>query len=228
MYLSNCSFCHGAGGEGGRGPNLAASGQPRTDAALRRVIRQGVPGSQMPAFPYFEERELRQLVAFVKSLGSSSAPAEKPSGDPVRGKTLYAKHRCSMCHRIGLEGSVYGPDLTRAGAARSLAYLADSITDPGKDILPEYQGVKVTTRDEITVSGVRINEDTFTLQLRDIGQRFRMFDKQEAVSIEEMKESLMPPYRLPQKDLDDLVAYLASLRGDAGRGAEVKKAGGIQ
>jgi putative heme-binding domain-containing protein len=230
VYLSNCSFCHGAGGEGGRGPNIAsaATAASRTDAQLRRVIKQGVPGSQMPAFSYLEETELRQLVAFVRSMPARGGTAEKPAGDTMRGKALYAKHRCSMCHRIGDEGSVYGPDLSRIGAGRPLAYLAESIVEPGKDILPEYRGVKVVTKDGAAVAGVRVNEDTFTVQLRDIGQRFRMFDKQQAASVEEMKESLMPAYRLSKGELDDLVAYLYSLRGDSRASGAARTAGGIR
>lgn len=76
--------------------------------------------------------------------------------------------------------------------------------------MPEYQGVIVTLRDGTRVSGIRINEDTFSVQLRDLTQKFRLFQKDEVQTVQDAPRSLMPPYNLPPKDLDDLVAYLAS------------------
>jgi putative heme-binding domain-containing protein len=227
LFLSNCSICHGALGEGGRGPNLSAGMHQRAASEIEKVIRQGVAGSQMPSFAHFENDEMGELVSFVKSLGTSGA-VEKAVGDAAAGKSVYAKQRCAMCHRIGGEGSVYGPDLSRVGAGRSIAYLKSSITDPSADVMPEHQGVLITTRDGTRVQGVRVNEDTFTVQIRDIGQRFRMFKKDEVQSAEPMKKSLMPAYPdLAAKDLDDLIAYLSTLRGPASD-ASAKQAEGIR
>lgn len=227
LFLSNCSICHGALGEGGRGPNLSSRMYERSISEIEKVIREGVPGSQMPSFGHLENDEMGQLVTFVKSLGTS-ASVEKATGDAAAGKLVYGKQRCAMCHRIGREGSVYGPELSRVGAGRSLAYLKSSILDPSADVMPDHQGVLVTTRDGTRVQGVRVNEDTFTVQLRDIGQRFRMFRKDEVRSAESMTKSLMPAYPgLAEKELDDLVAYLASLRGPASDAA-AKQAEGIR
>ena len=78
-----------------------------------------------------------------------------------------------------MEGSVYGPELTRIGAGRSAEYIRESIVNPSADIPEEYEGVTVVTRDGKRITGVRINEDTFTVQLRDPSQNFRMFQKDE-------------------------------------------------
>lgn len=228
-FVSNCAFCHGAAGEGGRGPNLTTtqSVHGRDDSTLRQVITQGVPGSQMPAFSSFEEPDLGDLVRYVKSLSSGSAGGAEVHGDPLHGAALYRDNKCYMCHRIGAEGSVFGPDLTRAGASRSAAYLRESLNKPSADIQPEYQGVVVTTRDGTRVSGIRINEDTFSVQLRDLTQKFRLFQKDEVQAVQDAPRSLMPPYILPPKDMDDLVAFLASLRGGAA-GNQTKQAEGIR
>jgi len=66
------------------------------------------------------------------------------------------------------------------------------------------------------VRGVRLNEDVFTLQLRDQAGRMHSFRKSETKAIQkEDGISLMPAYgdRIKGEDLDDLVAYLASLGG---------------
>lgn len=229
IFLANCSFCHAAGGEGGRGPNLttASSVHGRDTQSLTRVITKGVPGSQMPAFTQLQPDELQPLVAFVQSLSAAASPNEKVPGNPNAGASLFARNRCTACHRINNEGSVYGPDLTRIGAGRSLQYLRESLTKPEADIMPEYQGVVVTLHDGTRVTGVRINEDTFTVQLRDLAQNFRLFKKDEVQSVETAKRSLMPPYNLPAKELDDLVAYLSTLRGSLSS-KDSKQAEGIR
>ena len=228
LFLANCGFCHGGGGEGGRGPNLktAKSVHGRDPASLKKVITEGVAGTQMPSFSDFSASEMADLVSFVASLSSQQGVQEEARGDAARGAQLYESNHCSLCHRLAGQGSVYGPDLTRVGAGRPLAYLRQSLVDPSADIAADYDGVVVTTRDGVRITGVRINEDTFSVQLRDLGQKFRMFDKREVRSVADAKTSMMPPYHLAEKDLDDLVAYLASLRGtEAG---ETKKAEGIR
>ena len=128
-----------------------------------------------------------------------------------------------------MEGSVYGPELTRIGAGRPAEYLRESIVNPSADIPEEYAGVTVVTRDGKRITGVRINEDTFTVQLRDASQDFRIFQKDEIQQVIQETKSLMPPYSsLRQDDLQNLLAYLDSLRGDLNAGAGVKKAEGIR
>jgi putative heme-binding domain-containing protein len=231
VYRSNCAFCHGLTGRGGRGPNIAIAqlNQGNRDEDLRRVVTEGVPGTSMPAFPRMEPHEMEELIAFIRHLQGSGAPPERVAGDPRRGRQLYVKTGCPTCHRVGEEGSDYGPDLSRAGAARSVEYLAHSITDPSGEIPENYEGVSVMTRDGRRLTGIRINEDTFTVQIRDISQKIHMFDKAELKEVIHEKKSLMPAYQsLAKRDLDDMLAYLVSLRGAVRTGSEVKEVKGIQ
>jgi cytochrome c oxidase cbb3-type subunit 3 len=67
------------------------------------------------------------------------------------------------------------------------------------------------------VRGIRINEDTFTLQLRDADNRLYSFRKQDLKELNrESGGSLMPSYQtvFSPTEIDDLIAYLASLRGE--------------
>src|SRR5437899_331724 len=51
LFQTHCSYCHGARGEGGRGVDLT-SGQYRrggSDANLFSTVRNGIPGTEMPA-----------------------------------------------------------------------------------------------------------------------------------------------------------------------------------
>ena len=229
-FRSNCAFCHGLVGGGGRGPalNTGRFVHGSTDDDIRNVIRGGVPGTTMPAFE-FEKDELSHLIAYVRTLSGSAGKAAPVAGDPAKGRQVYERSGCSGCHRIGTEGSVYGPELTRVGAGRSAEYIRESILNPSADIPAEFAGVAVITRDGRRVEGVRINEDTFTLQLRDASQNFRMFQKDEVQQVIHETKSLMPAYTsLAPDDLQNLLAYLDTLRGELNAGAGVKKAGGIR
>jgi putative heme-binding domain-containing protein len=232
-FRSNCAFCHGLTGGGGRGPALNTGRFLHGSAAddIKSVIKSGVPGTTMPAFE-FEKDELDRLVAYVRTLSASSGKAMSAGpvpGDATKGRQVYERSGCAGCHRVGTEGSVFGPELTRIGAGRSAEYIRESIVNPSADVPEEYAGVTVITRDGKRITGVRVNEDTFSVQLRDPSQNFRMFQKDEVQQVTREAKSLMPVYSsLSKDDLQNLLAYLDSLRGDLNAGAGVKKEKGIR
>ena len=230
LFRSNCAFCHGADAHGGRGPNLVSTplAHGNSDDAIKTVISEGVPGTSMPAFSEFTAQETAEIVAYLKSLSRGLQRQAKVAGDPRHGREIYAANGCVGCHRIGNEGSVFGPDLSRIGVARSIDYIRESIVKPSADVPEEYQGVSVVTKDGRTVTGIRINEDTFSVQLRDASQHFRMYEKDQVSAVKDAGKSLMPGYTLSQGDLVDLVAYLATLRGGSESADVVKKAAGIR
>jgi putative heme-binding domain-containing protein len=115
------------------------------------------------------------------------------------------------------QGGSLGPDLSEVGARRSPAYLREALTDPGASAPEGFLVISVTTRDGRRVRGTRINEDSFTIQLRDANNRFHSFRKRELAEVnKEFGASTMPSYQttLTASEIDDLVAYLASLRGE--------------
>jgi cytochrome c oxidase cbb3-type subunit III len=72
------------------------------------------------------------------------------------------------------------------------------------------------TKDGQSVTGVRVNEDSFSIQIRDLSNQFHSFWKSEVTDIvREPKRSLMPSYRgtLSTEELEDVVAYLESQQG---------------
>ncbi len=215
LFRSNCAFCHGMTATGGRGPNLVSTSLSHgdNDDSIKRVIRIGVPGTTMPAFAEFTEEEVSNLVEYLRSLQNGSVRQERVPGDSAMGKQIYDKNGCANCHRVRGQGSIYGPDLSRIGAARSIEYIRESIANPSADIPEAYQGVTVVTKDGKSLTGRRINEDTFTVQLLGNEQKYLMFDKSELHGVTNQSKSLMPAYKLSESELRNLVAYLASLRG---------------
>jgi hypothetical protein len=82
--------------------------------------------------------------------------------------------------------------------------------------LDEFLPVRVVTRDGKEIRGARVNEDTFTIQLRDSDNELHSFRKADLRQLEkEFGKSVMPSFkdRLSAADVTDLVAYLSSLGG---------------
>src|SRR5689334_18358877 len=65
LFQVHCARCHGAKGEGSRGPALARPQLPRApdDTALLRVIDEGIRGTEMPGAGAMSDREKRQAAA---------------------------------------------------------------------------------------------------------------------------------------------------------------------
>lgn len=216
LYRTQCASCHGARGEGGRGATLA---RPRLlhapdDQSMFYVIANGIPDTEMPGH-WFTDRETRQLIAFVRTLGRV-AP-QKATGDVANGEKLYAgKGGCAACHTIGGRGGAIGPDLSDIGARRSLAYLRESLINPEAAVPDGFLQVQITIRNGQRITGVRLNEDTFSIQIRDLSGDFRSFFKTELAELSKQPgKSPMPSYArvFTASELDDVVAYLDSLRG---------------
>lgn len=215
LFNAHCAICHSIGGTGGRGPDLTR--QPfrrvQTDAELIRAIDRGIPGTEMPRTFAINDDETLQVAAYVRSLGR--VDFEPAPGDADRGKELYDANDCATCHIIAGEGRGIGPELTTIGMRRSLDHLKRSIARPGEDVIEEYLFVRAAPHDGDPIEGIRINEDSFTIQLRDINGQFHSLRKTDLKTVQKrFNQSLMFDYsqRLNATEIDDLVAYMADLR----------------
>jgi len=224
LFRQECVYCHGVGARGGmRGPDLTTGAWTHggADADLARTIADGVPGTAMPPHR-LKESEIWQIVSYMRTV---QQPPAAPIGDPRRGEALFfGAGGCSSCHMVNGRGGRLGPELSTVGSARSRAYLVESIRQPARQLTQNrvfgdtslrYDTVTAVTADGRTIVGVPMNEDTFTLQLMDTSERIHSLDKKTLKSVRHESRSLMPAYdaaKLPDADLDNLVAYLQSLR----------------
>lgn len=178
------------------------------------VIKNGIPETEMPGH-WYTSREIWQVVAFVRSLGR--VPPQKAEGDPSRGEKQYrSKGDCARCHTVKGRGGALGPDLTDIGARRSTAYLRESLLDPDAAMPEGFMQVELTTQDGRRFMGVRLAEDTFSIQIRDLSGQFRSFFRSELEQLNKQPgKSPMPSYRqlFSGRELNDMIAYLHSLRG---------------
>jgi cytochrome c oxidase cbb3-type subunit III len=229
-FRANCAFCHGLGARGGgRGPDLTRTPKKHgdSDADIFNTINNGVPGTAMPPNGATQqgvgmtEEEIWQVVTYIRSVEKKGGAGV--TGDAKRGRELfYGSAGCGTCHMFRGKGGRLGPDLTGAGTSRSTEYLTESLRNPNrrlaqgiieamKEFSEEYETVNVVTSDGTKYQGTLLNEDSFTIQFIDMRENVHSLDKSKVKSFEKSRESLMPAYDekvLPQKDLQDLLAFM--------------------
>ena len=123
LYSQNCSMCHGDRGQGvvppvtqqapgpteGAGPPLTGAGAGAADFYLRTgymPLPLGKVGEQPQRNPsFFDDPEIRALVAYVASLGPGPPiPDPHPEqGSLSQGMSLFREH-CAGCHQIVAQG----------------------------------------------------------------------------------------------------------------------------
>jgi cytochrome c oxidase cbb3-type subunit 3 len=230
LFEQHCAFCHGPRGEGGKGPTLAQPSLPRaTDVeALRQIIRRGIPNTEMPNSRLLPD-DVALVADFVRALGK--LPAEVVPGDAARGAQLYAtKGGCAQCHAIRGQGGAIGPDLSDIGRARSVAYLRRALVEPAAEVpqafnpqrgeggLPtNFLLIRAVPTKGAPVAGVRVNEDTFSIQVRDLSGKVHSLFKSDLTELhKDWGATPMPSFSgvFSAGELDDVVAFLVSLRAD--------------
>jgi cytochrome c oxidase cbb3-type subunit 3 len=127
LYAENCAGCHGGDGRGGAAIALANPVYLALvdDAAIRKVIADGMPGTAMPAFAESSggmltnaqidviTKEIRTRWSKQGVLDTATAPsyAPKAAGDAQRGEVAY-KTYCESCHGPGGDGGPKGSAIT--------------------------------------------------------------------------------------------------------------------
>lgn len=224
-FRNHCAICHALDATGESGPDLTRSEyrHGNSNSALFRIVSQGITGTSMAAHR-FTDREVWQLVAYIRSLDRRDAPEALP-GDPAKGKVVFEEQGdCSRCHMVDGQGGRLGPDLSDVGWKRSGSFLKESILEPSAEIgnssetfvdgTRRYWPVTLALADGNSVQGVVLNEDTYSIQVMDEEERLLSYSKKLLKEIRRGQVSAMPTFQgdLTDTEIDDLVAYLASLR----------------
>jgi mono/diheme cytochrome c family protein len=240
LFQSNCTGCHGTAGDLVPGVALMSGKFRRatSDDEVASIIRKGVPATAMQAFN-FTEQQAGMIVAYLKAFSGNSTAANGSVaglGDVARGKQIFEnKGNCLNCHAVGEKGSRVGPDLTFAGlprpplirfvgftgappppptAATIVAQLQKDLLDPDAEISPANRTFRAVAKDGAITTGRLLNLDPFTVQLFDSKERLVTLQRSDLREFAPQK-SPMPSYRdkLTSQEMSDLLAYLASLKG---------------
>ncbi len=214
VYTQQCALCHGPQGDLVDGIDLSL-GQFRTaqsDLDLRQIIAEGAAEGRMPAFSLRAE-EMNGVIAYIRA-GFDTEGVAVIIGDPARGKALFeGKGGCSNCHRVGGVGPRTAPDLSNIGAIRTPASLQRNLLDPATALLPINRPVRLVTRNEETIVGRRLNEDTYTVQIIDSQERLRSLKKTDLISYEISDQPSKQATTMSSEEVADVIGYLLTLRG---------------
>ena len=213
IFSSSCGACHGATGEGGRGPNLRDGKVVRklTDRDLFASIRKGVPGTDMPGSP-LPDPQIWQLVAYVRALGAPASEMKLPGDAQAGADVFYHKGGCVRCHAIAGQGGKLGPDLTNIGAQRSAGHLREAILLPSERLAAGYQPATAVLAGGRTLSGVVRNYTNYSVQFQDSEGQLHLLDAADLKDLRLERESPMPSdysKRLTPAEVDNLLAFLA-------------------
>lgn len=219
VYRGRCAGCHGIDASGtGAGPalNTGVFRYGHSDEDLFLTITKGVPGSSMPAFS-LSGRVTWQLVSYLRSLALSTR-VSTGNGNAATGEKLFASH-CSGCHRVNGTGGLSGPDLSEIAALRSDVEILDSLVNPGTVVSSEYWSVVGRTKAGRPFRGVRLNEDTHSIQILDNDGHLSSLRKGEIAELELIRKSPMPSFhsKLTERQMDDLIAWLARMAKGKGQ-----------
>jgi putative heme-binding domain-containing protein len=198
-----------------RAPDLTqvwASG--RTDDGVFRIISNGIPGTEMPAAgPRTPDDDVWKIAAYLRTL-AAPAPNDPPRGNAANGERVF-RATCTGCHRVNGRGGRLGPDLSRVGVARTRAALVRRIRGAVEEHGRGYEPVTLTTPGGQQIHAVKKNEDLFSVQVMDTRERIQGYLKEDLREAKNETQSAMPVYdvgKLSESDLDDVLAYLATLR----------------
>ena len=159
------------------------------------------------------------LPLFAQRLATTNGDqATATEGDAAAGRALFESNKCLDCHRVGPNGSRFGPDLSDIGARRPPELLGRAIVAPDEQVLPEHRSARVITRDGATVVGRLLNQDSFSVQVITATEQLVSYDKSNVREVTILQKGLMPSYEgtLSAQQLANIVAYLASLKRDEG------------
>jgi putative heme-binding domain-containing protein len=156
-------------------------------ADLRDQLRPFLPPAP-PAPPRrISEADRKRLDDLIASR-LANFPVAKADAD--RGATIFKTH-CAVCHRIGGEGGLIGPQLDGVGN-RGAGRLAEDILDPNRNIDAHFYLTTLTRKDGTGTAGYLQAERGEVIELLDSTGEMRRILKNEIEARETIPVSLMP------------------------------------
>ena len=134
-----------------------------------------------------------------------------PSGNAARGKQVYVKN-CSVCHKLGREGTEIAPDLTNR-PRHNPVYLLANLSHPSAIIPHEYRVHVVMTVGGKVVSGFKVEENAQEITILDATNQRTVISRDEIEEVKLSEKSLMPENlieTLGEEQLRDLLSFLRS------------------
>ena len=114
----------------------------------------------------FGDEGVWRLVAYIRSIGRAETAPSKGMPGPARSSSGRREDAASATLWVRRGGHL-GPDLTRVGRQRSLAYLRESVVAPSEGSHAGLRHPHGRDEDGKQITGVQRGYDNFSAQLMD-------------------------------------------------------------
>ena len=212
LFHERCAVCHGQRAQGAMAADLVRTRTVTrgTEAALFRLIRRGIPGTDMPPQPDLEDTRIWQIVTYLRAL---ALPGQQPplEGDPDAGRSVFRQAGCDSCHVVDGKGGFLGPSLDSVSIRKTSEQIRIDVLDPDATLAEGFETVIAETPDGRRIEGILKNEDSFVLVIQVSSGDFVTLHRDQLRSVTMPGRSRMPATygtNLSAQDLGNLLAFL--------------------
>ncbi len=172
-----------------------------------------------------ESPEVKDRLKKYESTRAAGDPVAKfieclEGGDADAGRVIFYEKTqvsCVRCHKVAQTGGEVGPELTKIGTDKARQYLLEAIADPNRAIAKNFETVTILDLDGNVLSGIVKFENDKRVDLMT-GEGKIVSVEKENIDQRKSGKSSMPEdltKHLSKSELRDLVAFLASLKGES-------------
>lgn len=212
LFHQRCAVCHGQRARGAMAANLVDTrrAQRRSEAALFRTIRDGIPGTDMPPHQDLADEPVWQIVAYLRA---QTLPGQQPplEGDTVAGRRVFVEAGCIDCHVADGSGGFLGPALDSISRRKTSAEIRADVLEPNSKLAEGFKTVIAETSEGLRIEGLLKNENPATVLILTADGRVRSLPRDRLRSLAKPGRSRMPGdygARLSPEELANLLAYL--------------------
>ncbi|NUM55590.1 MAG: c-type cytochrome [Candidatus Hydrogenedentes bacterium] len=147
--------------------------------------------------------ENEKTIAYLKEKLQSHTP------DASRGKAVFEKN-CMVCHRLGGQGAMRGPNLDGVGN-RGIDRVLQDVVTPSQDVDPAFRTTVITTNDGVVMSGLLVRETPSEMVLADAEGNETVFPRGDVLETRREWISPMPSglaQAIPETEFLDALGYL--------------------
>jgi putative heme-binding domain-containing protein len=145
-----------------------------------------------------------------KKVNEKYQQALKLTGDPVKGRAVYAQH-CTICHQVrGETGIAIGPDLGTVHNWKKEDIMAN-ILDPNLSISAGFDLWNIELNTGESLQGIIKSETPAAITVVNNGKPDRTINRQEIKSLKTANVSAMPSgleKNIDQQQMADLLSFL--------------------
>lgn len=178
-----------------------------------RTVKEKMNAARMSAFKERYEKLIAGLPSVNAELQKHMDERRKSYNANLastgRGRAVFEKS-CAVCHQLGGQGAVVGPQLDGIGN-RGLERLLEDVLDPNRNVDPAFRPSLVTLKDDTSVTGLLRREEGELLVFVDTQGKEINVPRKEIAERRESQLSLMPANFgevLKEDEFNDLLAFL--------------------